>query len=122
MRIKNISKKVIGNEKFQLLPGVEMDVVGNEAWVKNYLGRNKLVVVSDTAAETADPEAEAKAETAKQKAAEAKAAKALKKVRNDILKAGDPEAIKQLAAELEISHDENVTLEELTNLIKAAIK
>lgn len=108
MKIKNISKKIIGNEKFQLLPGEEMVVSGDEAWVKNYLERKKMEVVDQE-------------EEAKQKAAEAKAAKDMKKAWADILKKGEPEEIMKLADKLGIATD-NVPLDELINMVKIAIK
>lgn len=36
MKIKNISRKVLGNQSFTLLPGDEMEVEGTELWVKMY--------------------------------------------------------------------------------------
>lgn len=42
MRIKNVSKKVIGNQEFRLLPGESMDVKGDELWVQMYLAEGKL--------------------------------------------------------------------------------
>ena len=35
MKVKNVSKKIIGNSQFRLLPGDTMLVTGKEAWVKN---------------------------------------------------------------------------------------
>ncbi len=108
MKIKNISKKIIGNEKFRLLPGGEMVVSGDEAWVKNYLEGKKIEVVDQE-------------EEAKQKASEAKAEKELKKAWAAILKNGDPEEIQKLADEFGIATD-NVPLDELINMVKIAIK
>lgn len=42
MRVKNVSKKVIGNQSFRILPGESMDVNGNELWVQMYLADGKL--------------------------------------------------------------------------------
>ena len=46
MRIKNVSKKVIGNQDFRLLPGESMDVKGDELWVQMYLAEGKLTEVA----------------------------------------------------------------------------
>lgn len=55
MEIKNVSKKVIGNQSFRLLPGKTMIVNGDEVWVKNYLDSGKLEVIEKQAAtETAE--------------------------------------------------------------------
>lgn len=108
MKIKNISKKVIGNERFQLLPGDDMLVAGNEAWVTDYLERKKLEVID--AATTPSPAA-----------GEHKAEKEIKKSWAAILKNGNTEEILKLAAELEIPTD-NVSQEDLIGMIKVAIK
>ena len=121
MKIRNISKKIIGNEKFRLLPGGEMVVSGDEAWVKNYLERKKMEVIEQGAPTTATLDVGDQAEQAKQKAAEAKAAKDMKKAWADILKNGDPEEIMKLADELGIATD-NVPVDELINMVKIAIK
>ena len=59
--IKNVSKKVIGNKEFMLLPGGTMEVTGTELWVKMYLAAGVVVEVTapqDTLTETngTDPE------------------------------------------------------------------
>lgn len=120
MRIKNISKKVIGNEKFQMLPGSEMEVVGDETWVKDYLNWKKLEVITQGSPVQALPVAgEKPADDGR--AAEIKAEKEAKKARVAILKKGDPEEIQKLANELGIATDD-VPQEDLIELIKAAIK
>ena len=53
--IKNVSRKVIGNKEFMLLPGGTMEVTGTELWVKMYLAAGVVVEVTapqDTPAET----------------------------------------------------------------------
>ena len=42
MKVKNIGKKIIGNKDFHLLPGEEMEVSGDEAWVKMYMAYGNL--------------------------------------------------------------------------------
>ena len=59
--IKNVSRKVIGNKEFMLLPGGTMEVTGTELWVKMYLAAGVVVEVTapqDTLTETngTDPE------------------------------------------------------------------
>ncbi len=46
-KIKNVSKKIIGNQNFRLLPGETMEVQGDELWVKSYLEDKKLEVISE---------------------------------------------------------------------------
>jgi|GEM_PF-3292452 len=121
MKIRNISKKIIGNEKFQLLPGEEMVVSGDEAWVENYLERKNMEVIEQGAPTAVTPDGGDQAEEAKQKAAEAKAVKDMKKAWSDILKKGEPEEIMKLADEFGIATD-NVPLDELINMVKIAIK
>lgn len=59
--IKNVSRKVIGNKEFMLLPGETMEVTGTELWVKMYLAAGLVVEVmaqQDTPAETNDTDSE----------------------------------------------------------------
>ena len=42
MIIKNVGKKIIGNQTFRLLPGKTMEVKGDELWVKDYMREGKL--------------------------------------------------------------------------------
>lgn len=53
MKVKNVSKKVIGNRSFRLLPGESMLVTGDEVWVKNYLDNKKLEIIADQEASVA---------------------------------------------------------------------
>lgn len=46
-KVKNISKKIIGNQSFRLLPGETMAVEGNEKWVQHYIKNGKLERVSE---------------------------------------------------------------------------
>lgn len=58
MRVKNISKKIIGNSQFRLLPGDSMTVTGREAWVRDYLAEKSVEEVpenNDSARESAGP-------------------------------------------------------------------
>ena len=60
--IKNVSRKVIGNKEFMLLPGGTMEVTGTELWVKMYLAAGVVVEVTasqDAPAETKDADLEA---------------------------------------------------------------
>lgn len=41
-KVRNISKKIIGNQSFRLLPGETMAVEGNEKWVQHYIENRKL--------------------------------------------------------------------------------
>ncbi len=50
--IKNVSRKVIGNKEFMLLPGGTMEVTGTELWVKMYLAAG---VVEEVTAPQAVP-------------------------------------------------------------------
>lgn len=52
MKIKNVSKKIIGNQDFRLLPGETMEVAGDELWVKDYLAEKKLKAVAEEGTET----------------------------------------------------------------------
>lgn len=63
MKVKNVSKKIIGNSQFRLLPGDTMLVTGKEAWVKNYLSEKSIVEVKESAPESVEP-AEEKEESA----------------------------------------------------------
>lgn len=121
MRIKNISKKVIGNEKFQLLPGDEMEVVGDETWVNDYLNWKKLQVITQDSPKQVPLAVEEQPGAADQRVAEAKAEKELKKTWAAILKNGDSGEILKLADELGIPTD-NVSQDELIGMIKIAIK
>ena len=58
MKIENVSKKIIGNQDFRLLPGETMEVAGDELWVKDYLAEKKLKAVAEegTAKDNADDE------------------------------------------------------------------
>ena len=47
MKIENVSKKIIGNQDFRLLPGETMEVAGDELWVKDYLAEKKLKAVAE---------------------------------------------------------------------------
>ncbi|MCD8364446.1 MAG: hypothetical protein LUC83_01275 [Clostridiales bacterium] len=74
MKIKNVSKKIIGNGAFRLLPGETMEVNGKELWVKRYMDTGKLEKVeepvSNAVKETAEAaETEAATETAETEAA-----------------------------------------------------
>ena len=40
--VKNVSRKVIGNANFRLLPGETLKVSENELWVQMYLADGKL--------------------------------------------------------------------------------
>lgn len=55
MKVKNVSKKIIGNSQFRLLPGDTMLVTGKEAWVKNYLSEKSIVEVKESAPESVEP-------------------------------------------------------------------
>lgn len=121
MKIKNVSKKVIGNERFQLLPGGEMEVVGNEAWVNDYLNWKKLEVIAQDSPMQASLAVEEQSGAADQRVAEPKAEKELKKTWAAILKNGDSGEILKLAGELGIPTD-NVSQDELIGMIKIAIK
>ena len=60
--IKNVSRKVIGNKEFMLLPGGTMEVTGTELWVKMYLAAGVVVEVTASQAapaETKDADLEA---------------------------------------------------------------
>lgn len=46
MKVKNISKKIIGNQSFRLLPGKTMEVQGDELWVRDYTAEKKLETVA----------------------------------------------------------------------------
>ena len=50
--IKNVSRKVIGNKEFMLLPGGTIEVTGTELWVKMYLAAG---VVEEVTAPQAVP-------------------------------------------------------------------
>ena len=53
--IINVSRKVIGNKEFMLLPGGTMEVTGTELWVKMYLAAGVVVDVTvpqETSTET----------------------------------------------------------------------
>ena len=63
MKVKNVSKKIIGNSLFRLLPGDTMLVTGKEAWVKNYLSEESIVEVKESAPESVES-AEEKEESA----------------------------------------------------------
>lgn len=63
MKVKNVSKKIIGNSQFRLLPGDTMLVTGKEAWVKNYLSEESIVEVKESAPESVES-AEEKEESA----------------------------------------------------------
>lgn len=63
MKVKNVSKKIIGNSQFRLLPGDTMLVTGKEAWVKNYLSEDSIVEVKESAPESVES-AEEKEESA----------------------------------------------------------
>ena len=119
MKIKNISKKIIGNEKFQMLPGGVMAVSGDESWVINYLERKKLEIIVSAA--TLTPSAEEPPSESEQKNTEVKAEKGTKKAWAAILKKGEPEEIRKLAEELGIA-TENVSLDDLIEMVKIAIK
>ena len=54
MKVKNVSKKIIGNSQFRLLPGDTMLVTGKEAWVKNYLSEESIVEVKESAPESVE--------------------------------------------------------------------
>lgn len=45
MRVKNVSRKVIGNQEFRLLPGESMEVERDALWVQMYLSEGKLIEV-----------------------------------------------------------------------------
>ena len=47
MKIENVSKKIIGNQDFRLLPGETMEVAGDELWVKDYHAEKKLKAVAE---------------------------------------------------------------------------
>ena len=55
MKVKNVSKKIIGNSQFRLLPGDTMLVTGKEAWVKNYLSEKSIVEVKESVPESVEP-------------------------------------------------------------------
>ena len=55
MKVKNVSKKIIGNSQFRLLPGDTMLVTGKEAWVKNYLSEKSIVEEKESAPESVEP-------------------------------------------------------------------
>lgn len=61
MKVKNVGKKIIGNREFYLLPGEEMEVVGDEEWVKMYMDYGNLKEIEDPKPESA-PEAESASE------------------------------------------------------------
>ena len=63
MKVKNVSKKIIGNSQFRLLPGDTMLVTGKEAWVKNYLSEESIVEVKESASGSVES-GEEKAESA----------------------------------------------------------
>ena len=63
MKVKNVSKKIIGNSQFRLLPGDTTLVTGKEAWVKNYLSEESIVEVKESAPESVES-AEEKEESA----------------------------------------------------------
>lgn len=63
MKVKNVSKKIIGNSQFRLLPGDTMLVTGKEAWVKNYLSEESIVEIKESAPESVES-AEEKEESA----------------------------------------------------------
>ena len=63
MKVKNVSKKIIGNSQFRLLPGDTMLVTGKEAWVKSYLSEESIVEVKESAPESVES-AEEKEESA----------------------------------------------------------
>lgn len=52
MKVKNVSKKIIGNSQFRLLPGDTMKVSGKEAWVRDYLAEKAIVEVKESAPDT----------------------------------------------------------------------
>jgi hypothetical protein len=55
MQVKNISKKIIGNQSFRMLPGETMEVNGGETWVKMYLENGKLQQVLVPEAPASEP-------------------------------------------------------------------
>ena len=70
MIIKNVGKKIIGNQTFRLLPGKTMEVKGDELWVKDYMREGKLEEVKpvkkpepEKPEETKEPEPENPEET-----------------------------------------------------------
>ena len=70
MIIKNVGKKIIGNQTFRLLPGKAMEVKGDELWVKDYMREGKLEEVKpvkklepEKPEETKEPEPEKPEET-----------------------------------------------------------
>ena len=58
MKVKNIGKKIIGNKDFYLLPGEEMEVSGDEAWVKMYMAYGNLSQVEGPGPQAIPTEAE----------------------------------------------------------------
>ena len=46
MKVRNISKKIIGNQSFRLLPGETMEVQGDELWVRDYTAEKKLETIA----------------------------------------------------------------------------
>ena len=70
--IKNVSRKVIGNKEFMLLPGGTMEVTGTELWVKMYLAAG---VVEEVTAPQAVPVETKDADTVAKKAGVRKATK-----------------------------------------------
>ena len=46
MKVKNVSKKIIGNSQFRLLPGDTMEVTVKEAWVRDYLAEKSIEKVA----------------------------------------------------------------------------
>lgn len=77
MKIKNVGKKIIGNNEFYLLPGETMEVAGTEEWVKMYIGYGNLKEVEEPKSESV-PEVEATAESQEAKKTTAKKAAATK--------------------------------------------
>lgn len=77
MKIKNVGKKIIGNNKFYLLPGETIEVAGTEEWVKMYIGYGNLKEVEEPKSESV-PEVEATAEAQEAKKTTAKKAAATK--------------------------------------------
>lgn len=83
MKIKNVGKKIIGNNEFYLLPGETIEVAGTEEWVKMYIGYGNLKEVEEPKSESvpeveAAPEVEATAEAQEAKKTTAKKAAATK--------------------------------------------
>lgn len=77
MKIKNVGKKIIGNNEFYLLPGETIEVAGTEEWVKMYIGYGNLKEVEEPKSESV-PEVEVTAEAQEAKKTTAKKAAATK--------------------------------------------